>query len=132
MAEELTKEIERLKAENAALLAEKEALKTSIEQAKESGFVSKPIEGTFTVQLETPQGKKVKKTFRFKPGRIRTPLKDGIQVGTEALIRIANGGKATEAELAKYRGLHGLTKGVALARLQKLAQLEATFLEEVK
>jgi hypothetical protein len=113
---------EKLKEEN-------EALKQALEDAKTTKVVSMPVSGTFTVKQETPGGEVIEKEYGFKAGRTKVALATGAQVSSEALMRIANGGTATEEELEQYLALQGLTQPQAQERLEFLAQLGASFLE---
>lgn len=115
----------------AELEAELAKAQAALEKAQTTGVVSKPVAGKFTVELETPEGKMVKKTYRFKNGRTKTPLADGRKVSSAALIKIANGKKATAKEIEAFPALEEVTQEVAKKRLAYYAQIGASMIEEV-
>lgn len=129
---DLESKVAELEAKAAALETANAEYEASLATATKTGIVSQPVKGTFTVELETPEGEVVTKKYGFKPGRIRVAIAGGAQVSSEALIRIANGKKATKEELAQYIALAGMTQEQAQERLAHLAQIGAGFLEERK
>lgn len=124
---DLQEEVKRLKTE---LAQHKKALS----EAESTGIVSPVVEGTFKLTSEdadSKEGETITREFRFKPGRVRVPLANGQQVPSAALIRIANGGKATEKELENRPWLHTVTKEQAEERLLWFVQVGASMIEEV-
>lgn len=120
-----------LEAKIKALEEENEAMKNSLESAKATGIVSPPVPGVFTCQLEQ-NGKSVTKKFKFRDGCLRVPLSNGLQVSSELLIKLANGGELTEEDLVASPHLNGVTKGNAIERLTHLVSIGASYLIEQK
>lgn len=113
-----------------ALEQENIRLRGILEQAQQGEPIILPVDGTFIVERETPTGEIVKQEWGFKPGRIRVALAEGAQVSSSALIRIANGGQATEQERARFLPLRTITQEEAQQRLEYLVHLGASFLEQ--
>lgn len=108
---------------------EKERLAKAVEEATATGVVSPPVEGTFTVKGKDPEtGNEVKKQFRFKNGRKRTPLRSGQQVPSAALIKLANGTKAEDID-CKLPWFLELTQELAQAELERLVDINAGTIE---
>lgn len=107
-------------------------LEASLEAAKASGAkVAVPIPGKFTVELETPEGKKVKRTIRFKAGRVMCALRSGTKVPSAALMAIANGKKIDEETYEKHAVLRSIDKDAAQEHLTWLASIQAGNIEDV-
>ena len=94
----IKKELEALKAENADLRGR------IAKAATEGANIAVPVPGKFVVELETPAGKKVKRTIKFKDGRVRCAIK-GTEVSSSALIDIANG-KEVDEEVGRDVAIH--------------------------
>jgi hypothetical protein len=112
--------------------AENDRLRKALAAAA-PGTVEIPVEGTFTVEGETPDGKKSKRTFRFKNGRIRTPIPGGQQVPTTALMALAAGKAHKEIEgTANFPWFANLTQADAQAVLNNLVTINSAEIEETK
>jgi hypothetical protein len=123
--QDLQEQLEELQAENARL---REALNT----ANDTKIVSLPIPGSIKLDFETPEGKKVSGKFRFRNGVVRTPLATGEKVPSESLLKIANGKKLTDKEVAQAPILRSVTQEVALERLEYYVAIGSTILEPCK
>lgn len=125
-------ELERLRLENEALLSEKTRLKEALETTVKTGKVSIPIGGVYMTTLETPEGVMVSRAYRFKNGRIRVALSDGSQVGSEALIDLANGKSLAEETYTVYPALKGITPERARNEMDRLIAISSNVLEEIR
>lgn len=112
------------------LQAENARLRKALDDAKSSGVISRPVDGTFKIITETPDGKEVEREYGFKSGCIRVAVPGGAQVSSEALMRIANGGEATAEEKQQFLALNNITQEAAQSHLAHLASIGAAFLEE--
>lgn len=86
-----------------------------------------PVDGVFTVKYNA-EGKQVKEKVRFKDGHQRVRLANGELVSSSALMRIAEGGDATEAEVKAFPALNGLTQQQAADRITDLHKLKYPYL----
>lgn len=123
--QELQEQLEELQAENTRL-------RDALDSAKDTKIVSLPIPGSIKLDFETPEGKKVSGKFRFRNGVVRTPLPTGEKVPSESLMKLANGKKLTDKELAKAPILRSVTKEAALERLEYYVAIGSTILEPGK
>jgi len=131
------KEIETLKARLVAKDKEIDAKKLelaaktkAIEKSVKTGIVSPPVEGAYTAKYKDDvSAKEITKKIEFKDGRIKVRLKEGHEVSSEAIIRIANNGKPTETELKQFPVLSTITKAVAEDLLIHYAKMGAGFLK---
>ena len=137
------KELEKI---NAGLVAENEAMAGIIEDltAKNNELIAKlakagtgkpvavPIPGIIKVSLETREGKKVTGEYKFRDGVRKVPMDDGLLVSSEALMRIANGEKATDEELKAFPRLRSVSKEIAVARIEYFISIGSTILQPVK
>jgi hypothetical protein len=129
--EELQKEIDALKADKVALAAENTELQETIEAASSDGKVAAKIPGKATVTLETPEGKKVKKTVGFAPGRRNVRLPNGAAVSSASFLNVVNGKKLTDEEKQDEQ-LVNLTKEAATAHLTYMVSVNTSVLEDRK
>ena len=126
MQAELQAELEAAKAEIEALATETAALR---KKASPSDNTGKVIRGHVEVELETPEGQKQKKKLRYKPGRVKTRLPDGLLVDSQAFMDLATG-KALDAETLKANpALARWTKAKALAQFQTWAEKRVALFE---
>lgn len=117
---------------NKELIAEIEQLKASLAAAQQSGAkVAVPIPGKFSVELETPEGEKVKRTIRFKAGRVLCALRTGEKVPSEAIMKLANGKKIDPATIEQYPILQSIDQEAAQDHLIWLASIQAGNIEDV-
>jgi len=114
------------------LQEENQRLRDALDNAKDTKIVSLPIPGSIKLDFETPDGKKVSGKFRFRNGVVRTPLETGEKVPSASLMKLANGEKLTEKELAEAPILHSVTSEAAKARLEYYGSIGASILELVK
>ncbi|MEL6968628.1 MAG: hypothetical protein AAFO02_00555 [Bacteroidota bacterium] len=133
------KTIEQLQQELAQAQKEKAELQAAMDTAKQTGVVSPVVAGTFKYTGTSANGKKTTGSFKFKPGRTKTPIKLG--TGTEkgqlvpstALMALANG-----TAMDKIKGLESfpwfkqLTKEAAQAELNWLVENNASTIETAK
>lgn len=123
-------EAEKLKADNKKLKDTNAKLKVVAIENK----VSVEIDGTFQAQaFDEATGETVEKTFKFKDGFPTARLDDGQStiVYSEMLIKVANGEELTETDFAKCPQAKSMTRAIAVKTLQKLVDLEASFVELV-
>lgn len=107
-------------------------LEASLAEAKQKGAkVAVPIPGKYTVELETPGGKAVKRTIRFKAGRVLCAVPGVGKVPSEALMKLANGKKLAEEIYDEHPLLRQLDKQTAQDHLAWLASIEAGNIEDV-
>jgi hypothetical protein len=105
-------------------------------QSAEKKGDSKSVKGAFEAAVVI-EGKEVKKKFKFRDGALKTRLKDGRDVPTELLIKVATGGKLTADELKANEALASLCdatgkdNGAAIKWLTHLAQIGYGLLVEV-
>lgn len=131
--QEENKALKKIQEENKALKSHAEALERSIAEASaKGGPIALPVPGTFTVNLETPGGKAVKRKIRFKPGRIKCALRNGMVVSSAAIMQLANGKKLDSKVVEKFPALRGLDKDAAIKYLTYLAQIKAGTIEDAK
>lgn len=130
--EALQLEIEALKAEKAALAAKAAELTESLEAATSGAITIAKIPGKATVTLETPEGKKEKKTVGFRPGRKNVRLGNGAVVPSASFLKVVNGEKLTNEELASNEHLRTLKQDEAIERLTFLVTVGANILEDRK
>lgn len=114
------------------LQEENQRLRDALDNAKDTKIVSLPIPGSIKLDFETPEGKKVSGKFRFRNGVVRTPLETGEKVPSELLMKLANGTKMTDKELAKAPILRSVTSDAAKARLEYYVAIGSTILEPAK
>lgn len=129
--EELQKEIAALQADKEALAAKAGELEESLAAATSGSVVAAKIPGKATITLETPDGKKEKKTVGFRPGRKNVRLGNGAVVPSASFLKVVNGEKLSEDEAANEQ-LKTLTKEAAVAHLTFLVSVDARVLEERK
>lgn len=95
-------ELEALLAERDQLLADQEKRLKELES--QNAKANLLVEGTFKLEGEDPRDPKKKSVteYQFTPGAIRTRLKNGEEVSSAALLKLANGGtlEPTEAHPA--------------------------------
>ena len=121
-----------LEKENEELAARVKELEASLEAAKTAGAkVAVPVPGKFTVELETPEGKQIKRTIRFKAGRVLCALRTGERVPSEAIMLLANGKKLKPETIEQYPVLQSITKDAAQDHLIWLASIQAGNIEDV-
>lgn len=88
-----------------------------------------PVDGVFSIDYNDPAtGKKVKQKVKFVDGHQRVRLADGEIVSSAALMRIAEGGEATEGELRAFPALVNLKKEQAADRLTDLWKMNYPYL----
>lgn len=121
-----------LKERIAELELQNQRLHDALNKAAVTKIVSKPIRGTVKIDLETPAGEKIKGEYQFRDGVERTPLPTGEKVSSEALLKIANGKKLTDAEVQASPVLASVTKDAAQAHLDRLVAIGSTILQPVK
>lgn len=132
---ELEKKVAELEAQQAELEAQLAAKDKAIAAAKGTGKkISIPVAGTYTATWENPlvKGEMIKKTVKFKDGQPRVRLLSGIPVSSEAILKIANGKKASEKELKDFPELNAVTKEEAEKLMRHLIKIDAQVIEEVK
>jgi len=117
--------IEQLQKELAEAKAEANALREKVGGKDNTG---RPIPGKITVELETPDGKKEKKTLKFQPGYVNCRLEGGLIVKSEHLMKLANGAKLSKEELAESANLKGKDSAFAKDWLTHLARIRVSFL----
>lgn len=88
------------------------------------------VPGTFTVEGEAPNGKKVKETYQFAPGAIRCRLENGHEVSSAALLKLANGEVLEETE-ANHDLVSLGAEGAKNWLTYLITQKQATFLVKV-
>lgn len=121
-------DFEKLNKELAARVKELEA---SLADAQSRGAkVAVPVPGKFTAELETPEGKTVNRTIRFKPGRINCAIPGVGSVPSEQLLKIANGKKISQDELDAYPVLRSVDQEIAVDHLTWLASVQAGNIED--
>ena len=121
--EELQKEIEALKNENAELT------QTVAEAAK--GPAPMKIPGTATVVMEAPNGDKTKKKVGFRAGRRNVRLPNGAVVPSASFLKVVNGTKLSDDEKANEQ-LAELTKEAATEHLTYMVSVGSSVVEERK
>jgi len=122
--------VEELQAKLAEAEAKAAAAEKAMQAAKSTGVVSPLVPGTFTVSGTDGDGKSGKKKFRFKNGRIRTPLPNGLQVPSAALIKLANGTAAEKIEgLERFPWFYQLDQEAAQAVLDRLVEINSSTIE---
>lgn len=120
------------KAEAQAAKAEADAAKKALESATKTGIVSPTVPGTFSVSGKDASGKSVNGKYRFRNGRIRTPLPSGQQVPSAKLIELANGKKMEDIEgVDSFPWFSKLTQEEAQAVLRRLVEINAATIEKV-
>lgn len=124
-------ELERLRLENEALKMEKDRLREAMDNTLKTGKVSIPVSGVYMTTLEAPEGGSRTAAYRFKNGRVRVALSDGVQVGSEALIDLANGKSLPEETYTVYPALKGITPERAKSELDRLIGMTSNVLEEI-
>jgi hypothetical protein len=127
------KTIEELQAQLAAANKQLSEQDAALKSAAATGIVSPPVPGTFSVTGETKDGKKETKKYRFLNGRIRTPLPNGQQVPSAALIELANGKPVDQIQgVATFPWFAAVTQEEAQAILARLVAINAATIEQVK
>lgn len=124
-ADDLKKEVAEMKKRAEQSEARAKALEEQIEEAakaEKAPLVN--VKGKAVVKLLTDEGEE-EVTVTAKRGQVRMRLVTGEIVGTEAMFRIANGGKPTDAELLKYPALSNVTKATAGDVFAHVARLGA-------
>lgn len=122
------KTVEELMEDLKAERAKTARLKKSLETAQASGVVSPVVDGTFTATGKDANGKTVTAKFRFLDGRVRTPLRNGQQVPSAALMQLAGGTDHAKIDCDLPWFLE-LTKEDAQAELQRLVDINASTIE---
>lgn len=129
----LKAKIAELEAENARQGDELAKAHTIIKKSNKTGqAASLPIPGVFKADFETANGKKVKKTVKFKDGSKHTRLKDGAVVDSALLLKVANGTKLSKEEAKANGVLAKMDKTAAVAEMSHLVNIGYALLEEVK
>lgn len=127
----------QLEKELAAARAELAETQAALTAAKETKIVSPPVPGKFVVECPSPEGELVKKTFKFKNGRISTPIKFGDDIGhtvpSAMLIALANGAKREKIKgIEDITAMANMDQDGAQLELEYLVEINASTIEEVK
>lgn len=123
---EKTPTVEELQAQLAEKEAEVQALRNK--SKKKNDFTGKPIPGTVPVELETPEGKKVKRKLKFQPGFVNARLPNGEIVSSEALMKVAAGKSLTKEEAKYSPALIPMSKEQAAELFHTWARKQVSFL----
>lgn len=134
MAENKQPTVEELQAQLAAANKRAAAAEKAVDKAAKTGVISPIVKGTFTVTGTDANGKPAQGKFKFKNGRIRTPLpSNGMEVPSAALIQLANGTAMDKIEgIDNYPWFRELTKEDAQAVLDRLVNINASTIEPAK
>jgi hypothetical protein len=131
LVEALMKRIEA--AEAKAKNVEAENLK--LKMAAKGQIAAMPVSGTFKAKVLV-NGERVEKTFSFKDGKVTVRNHMGKQVGhvytSELVMKMANSGGVSEAELKQYPNISQLSQAEAKAILQHLADCESSLVQIVE
>lgn len=130
-------ELEALLAEKEQLLAEREQLLAAQaarlqELESQNAKANLLVEGIFKLEGEDPRDPKKKSVteYQFTPGAIRTRLKNGEEVSSAALLKLANGGTLEPEE--SHPALVALgTEGAKGWLTHLITAKQATFLKVV-
>jgi hypothetical protein len=88
-----------------------------------------PVNGEFTAEYRDPfTGAAVKKTVKFADGQTKVRYRDGEIVPSAALMRLAEGGAATQEELQQFPALASITQSAAAEWLTDLVKKKYPFL----
>lgn len=119
----MTKKKQRKGDEEAAKLAGKADLETP----KKAPEV---VPGQIQLDLETPDGKSVKKVFRFRPGYPKIRVGRTV-VATAALMKLAIGQEISDDEKTDNPKLTELDQEAAVGIIAELAAIRSDYLEEI-
>lgn len=129
--EALMKRIEA--AEKKAKDAESENLK--LKMAAKGQIAAMPVSGSFAAKVLV-DGDRIEKNFRFRDGKVTVRNHTGKSVGhiymSELVIKMANSGKVSDAELKQYPNISQLSQSEAKAILQHLADCESILVQIVE
>lgn len=125
-------EIKALKDQLAEEQAAREAAENALQNAKETGTVSPPVPGTFTVSGEDASGKAKRLKFKFKDGRLKTTLPDGQKIPSAVLMALANGKEVQETAPDGTPWKDYVSQEDAQARLEYFVAINAGFIEPAK